>query len=93
MDASTLAQILEAADGVTGGESRYEVADDHRATFYLGRPGQAMEAGDVLTIALGDGFVALTRRDDEGTLYAPIESVAALKVRRAKSDEGRRTGF
>jgi len=93
MDASTLARILEAADGVTGGESRYEVADDHRLTFYLGRPGQAMEAREVLTIELGEGFVAITRGDDEGTLYAPIDTVAALHVRRAKTEEGRRTGF
>ncbi|MBO6938632.1 MAG: hypothetical protein JJ863_26935 [Deltaproteobacteria bacterium] len=93
MDASTLAQILEAADGVTGGGSRYEVADDHRATFYLGRPGQAMEAREVSTIELGEGFVAITRREDEGTLYAPVESVAALHVRKAKTEEGRRTGF
>ncbi len=93
MDASTLAQILEAADGVTGGESRYEVAEDHRATFYLGRPGQAMEARDVLSIEIGTGFVALTREEYEGTLYAPVESVAALYVRKAKTEEGRRTGF
>jgi len=93
MDASTLALILDAADGVTGGESRYEVADDHRATFYLGRPGQAMEAKEVLSLTLGEGFVALTRGEPEGTLYVPIESVAAVHVRKAKTEEGRRTGF
>lgn len=93
MDASTLAQILQAADGVTGGESRYEVADDHRATFYLGRPGQAMEAREVQSIELGEGFVAFTRREEEGILYTPVEAVAAMHIRKAKNDEGRRTGF
>ncbi len=93
MEANTLAKILDAADGVTGGAERYEVAEDHRVTFYLGKPGQAMEARDVATIAVGDGFLALTRRDEEGTLYAPLTEVAAVSVRKAKTDEGRRTGF
>ena len=93
MDATTLAHILDAAEGITKGESRHEVADDHRATFYLGRPGQAMEARDVQAIEVGKGFVAITRRDDEGTLFVPVESVAAVHVRKAKTEEGRRTGF
>ena len=93
MEASTLARILDAADGVTGGDSKYEVDENHRVTFYLGRPGQAMEARDVEAIAVSEGFIALTRRDEEGVLYAPTAEVAAVSVRRAKTGEGRRTGF
>ena len=72
MDRTTLGRILESADGVlTAKGDRYEVAEGHRISFYLGDVGEAMIVRDVATCVNGEHFVTLVHREDSVSLFRP----------------------
>ncbi len=81
MDRSTLAGILDHAEGISGSDHDYSVAEGHRLAFYLGRPGQAMILGEVLSVQLHQGFVQLDRKSDEGSVYVDYDAIHGLAVR------------
>jgi len=92
MKLETLHAILDDADGVEGGDGRWEVEDDHRMTFYLGEAGQAMTIADVEKVSVAKGIVTLDR-GDEGKVYAETEGVCAVAVKPSPEATGRRAGF
>lgn len=92
MDRETLVRILGQASGVTGKEPRFEVAEGHRLTLYLGRPGRAMEVTDIRTVTLESDFVAIEHAAED-TLYCATEDLHAVSVRSTQAKAERRAGF
>lgn len=94
MTRQTLAKILEAAEGIAAADGgRYEVADKHRVTFYIGRPGQAMAVSEVAACALEDDFVRVVTREHGTSLFVEYDAVHAVADRPPKDREERRAGF
>lgn len=93
MDKAILRSILGQAQGVTADGSAYEVAEKHRLTFYIGRPGQAMVVSDVASCRLEDHFVAIVSRESGATIYVEYETIHALSDRPPAPDLSRRAGF
>lgn len=93
MDRSTLARILEEADGVTGKDSVFETSAGHQLSFYLGQPGQAMVLGEILKVHLHQGYVQLDRKPTEGSVFLDYEAVHGLALRPPDEVSGRRPGF
>ncbi|MEO0326690.1 MAG: hypothetical protein AAF447_27345 [Myxococcota bacterium] len=94
MEPSILTRILAAAPGVQdAGDARFTVEDGHRLTFYLGQPGQAMVLGDLASVSLHEGFVALEKREGGGTVFVALDHVHAVAARPPKGDGVQRTGF
>lgn len=93
MDRTTLGRILESADGVlTAKGDRYEVAEGHRISFYLGDVGEAMIVRDVATCVNGEHFVTLVHREDSVSLFVEHSLIRAVAATPSKSG-GRRPGF
>lgn len=93
MERSTLARILSSAAGVTAAkEDRYEVAEGHKLSFYLGEVGEAMIVRDVATCVNGEHFVTLVHREDGVSLFVEHAMIRAIAATPSKSS-GRRPGF
>jgi len=89
-----LAKMLELAPGVTASKNRYEVAEAHRLTLYIGEPGQAMIVPEVAVCVLEDHFLHIETRDTGTHLFFEYESVHGVSDRPpAGSTPPRRTGF
>lgn len=94
MDRTTLTRILEHAEGISGSGHKFEVAEKHRVTFYIGEPGEAMTVADVAVCSLTeDSFLVLTTRDSSTTYYVEYSSVVAIANRPPTEEFGRRAGF
>ncbi len=93
MDRSTLARILEEADGITGKESVFEASSGHQLSFYLGQPGQALVLTEILKVHLHQGYVQLDRKPTEGSVFLDYEAVHGLALRPPDEVRGRRPGF
>ena len=95
MNRSTLENILDRASGVTRAKnaSEFEVGEGHRVTFYLGRPGQAMEISDLQRAKLHDDFVELTGNESETVTFVDYEAIHAVAAKPPKGDAKRRAGF
>jgi hypothetical protein len=93
MERSTLARILDAAEGIAGTKQSYQVSDSHRVSFYLGQAGQAMEIADVDRCELHEDYLVLHRRDNKGTVYIEYGAVYGLSNKALRDGEARRTGF
>ncbi|MCA9578762.1 MAG: hypothetical protein R3B40_01705 [Polyangiales bacterium] len=96
MNRSTLENILDRASGVTRATkngSEFEVEEGHRVTFYLGRPGQAMEISDVQRCQLHDDFVELASGESETVTFVEYDAIHALAAKPPKGDAKRRAGF
>ncbi|MCA9536915.1 MAG: hypothetical protein KC593_24700 [Myxococcales bacterium] len=96
MNRSTLENILDRASGVTRGAkngSVFEVEEGHRVTFYLGRPGQAMEISDLQRCTLHDDYVELASGESETITFVEYEAIHALAAKPPKGDAKRRAGF
>jgi hypothetical protein len=93
MERTTLAHILDATDGITGGKDGYRIGEDHRVSFYLGQAGQAMEISDIDRCELHEGYLAVHRRDHKGVLFAEYGAIYAVACRAMREGESRRTGF
>lgn len=91
MDRTLLTQILGSTPGVQKTDRGYIVADEHRASIYLGRSGQATILADLVRIALHEGYLEAEAKDRtlHYVLYEPVMGVA---IRRPREDVGR-TGF
>lgn len=92
MDRDTLVHVLTHAPGLTGTAPRFEVAEDHRVTFYIGRLGRAMEVADARAVLVEGQFVALDR-GDEGLLYVAADDVHGVACKAVKAKSERRPGF
>jgi hypothetical protein len=93
MNRSTLESILDRVGGVKKKGSEFEVEEGHRVTFYLGRPGQAMEISDLQRCVLHDEYVELASGESETTTYAEYDAIHALAAKPPKGDARRRAGF
>ena len=92
MERALLEKILDATDGIDRGDgSAFEVADEHRASLYLGGGQGTTVVADLVSIVLHDDYVQAEAKDR--TLhciqYDPIFGLS-LKVPREKAS---RTGF
>lgn len=92
MDRETLVRILDHASGLSGKEPRFDVADNHRLRFYIGRPGRAMEVSAVRSVTVERDFIAI-ECDDEDVVYVAFEDVHAVAVRSNEPKKGHRAGF
>jgi hypothetical protein len=93
MDRTTLARILGSAAGVTAAkDDRFDVAEGHKISFYLGELGESMVVRDVATVINGESFVTLVHREDGVSLYVEHALVRAIAATPSKS-AGRRPGF
>ena len=95
MNRSTLENILDRASGITRAKngSEFDVEEGHRVTFYLGRPGQAMELPDLQRAKLHDDFVELTGNESETVTFVDYEAIHAVAAKPPKGDAKRRAGF
>ena len=93
MTRETLAKMLEATAGVAEEKGTWEVADEHRVTFYVGQPGQAMSLSDVKSLRLHDGFLEVVMREHGTSVFVSDEDVAGFANRPLKTKEARRAGF
>jgi len=57
MDRALLEKILQKAPGVERKESGYTIAEEHRASLYLGKGGQTTTLSELVRVALHDVFV------------------------------------
>lgn len=92
MDRETLVRILAQAPGVSGNEPRFDIAEDHRLTLYLGSPGRAMEVADIRSIAIEADFVCIDNGED-GFVYCGTDDVHAVSVKPTRPKSNRRAGF
>jgi hypothetical protein len=92
MDRDTLVRIFTDAPGLNGKEPRFEVAEDHKVTMYIGRLGRAMEVSDIQAVELGSDYVTIDR-GAEGAFYVASEDVHGVSVRPTKAKSERRAGF
>ncbi len=90
MDRTHLAQILDSAPGVQKADGGYVLADEHRASIYLGR-GQATIIADVVRLALHEAHIEAEAKD-RTLYYVSYEPVMGVAIRRPRQD-GPRTGF
>lgn len=90
MDRTLLQQILESA-GAKKSDKGYLLADEHRASIYLDRGGQATTLTEIVRVALHDSHVEAEAKDR--TLHFVVyEPILGLSVRRPREDVPR-TGF
>ncbi len=92
MTRDVLLSILRNADGVTERAGVFEVAKDHRATFYLGSDGRGMSVHEVRSIAARDGHVELNA-PEPGTIYTTYEHVEAIAIKPPKETMLKKAGF
>ena len=91
MDRTLLKQILDAAPGLQLTDKGYVAADEHRASIYLGKGGQATLVTDLVRIQLHDSHIEAEAKDR--TLHFVVyEPVAGVTLRRPREDVPR-TGF
>lgn len=91
MDRTLLTQILDATPGFSKTPEGYLAADEHRASIYLGKTGQATLLTDIVRIALHDTHLEAEAKDR--TLHFVVyEPVLGLSLRRPREDVPR-TGF
>ena len=89
-----LARILELAPGVTASKNRFEVAEHHRLTLYIGEPGQAMVVPEVAACVFEDGFLRVETRDTGTHLFFEYAAVHGVSDRPPAASAGaRRAGF
>ncbi|MBX3250826.1 MAG: hypothetical protein KF901_26850 [Myxococcales bacterium] len=93
MERSTLARILTQATGVKGEADTWQTEEDHRLTFYLGQPGQAMIVANVAKVRFDEEFIQLTRVGRDGELFVTYDAVHGLGVVLPEGERGRRAGF
>ncbi len=91
MDRSLLAKILDSAPGVQKADGGYGLADEHRASIYLGRGGQATILGDIVRVALHDDHLEAEAKD-RTIHYVGYDTLLGVSIRRPRED-GPRTGF
>jgi len=92
MERALLEKILDATEGIDRGDgSAFEVADEHRASLYLGGGQGTTVVGDLVSIVLHDDYIQATAKDNTRhcILYEPVFGMS-LKVPREKAS---RTGF
>jgi len=92
MERALLEKMLESAEGIDRGDgSAFEVADEHRASLYLGGGQGTTVVADLVTITLHDDYVQAEAKDR--TLhcieYAPVFGLALKRPKEKAS----RTGF
>lgn len=92
MERSLIAKILDAAESTKKSSSGYAVADEHRASLYLGGAGGTTVLNDLVRIRLHEDHVEAEAKDRtvHFVLYDPIFGVA---LRRPREEQGQRTGF
>ena len=92
MERTLIAEILDSTESVSKGDAGYEVADEHRASLYLGRSGGTTVLADLVRIRLHDEYVEAEAKDRtvHCVLYEPIFGLA---IKRPRSEQGNRTGF
>ena len=96
MNRKTLERILDRAEGTSsskGEDAEFAISEEHRLTFYLGRPGQAMEISNVSTVRLEEGHVELTSRDGDTVSFIEYDALHAVRATRPSEDKSHRTGF
>ncbi|MCS6798784.1 MAG: hypothetical protein NZ898_09675 [Myxococcota bacterium] len=93
MTREILASILARAPGVEGRKNRFEIAEGHELTVYVGRPGQAMQLGEVGSCILEEGFVEVRARDERLVAFVRYDDVSVVAVRPPRAGVSRRAGF
>ena len=94
MDRDTLRQALADTPGFEVSGDRFEVADHHGVTFYLGRPGSAMQVDHVAKGHLTDGYLALERKPPkDDRVVIGWDAVQGFKVSPEAGGAERRAGF
>jgi hypothetical protein len=92
MDREWLVQVLGEAPGLSRSGDTFEVAEEHRASVYIGREGQATVVAEVVEVVLADRFVTL--RTKNGTHhFFPHAAVLGFSVRPPQEEERGRAGF
>ena len=100
MNRDTLEKILQrmvasgslAQDGDADGGERFEIQEGHRVTFYIGRPGQAMQIEDIGALQLLETHLELASKDGASTSYLQFDALHAVKAT-ASERSSRRAGF
>jgi hypothetical protein len=93
MTKETLVAILGRTPGVEGKKNKFDVAEGHEVTFYLGRPGQAMQVGGVDQCLLDDVFVELRTREGKAVVFAAYDDITVVAARPPRDGTTRRAGF
>lgn len=91
MNRTLLQQILDAAPGFQKTDEGYIAGDEHRASIYLGKTGQATLLTELVRIRLLETHIEAEAKDR--TLHFVLyEPVLGLSIRRPREDVPR-TGF
>lgn len=91
MERTLLQQILQSAPGVQKTDGGFLIADEHRASIYLGQGGQATLLADLVRVTLHPEYLEAEAKDR--TLhFVRYEPVIGLSLRRPRADVPR-TGF
>ncbi len=92
MERSLLEKILDATETAEKGDSGYQVADEHRASLYIGATGATTILGDLVRIQLHDEYIECEAKDR--TVHCvQYEPVFGVSLRRPREQQGQRTGF
>jgi hypothetical protein len=92
MTRDVLQAILRAAPGLAEKAGSYRVANEHRATFYLGNDGRGMVVNEVEAVKLSDSHVQITSKE-LGEVLCSYDSVAAIAIKPPKESGPSKTGF
>jgi len=94
MDRDTLRAALAEIDGIEISGDRFEIAAKHGVTFYLGRPGSAMQVDQVARGTLAEAFLLLERRPPkDDRVVVGWDAVQGLRVAPEDDRAERRPGF
>lgn len=92
MDRTLLASILEKSPGLQKSDTGFLVADEHRASIYLGGNGPTTSLTDLVRVQLHETHVEAEAKDR--TLHFVVyEPIFGVSVRRPREGEAGRTGF
>lgn len=91
MERSVLRKMLDQAPGVEGADGSYTVAEEHRASLYLGLASTTSVVAGVVRITLQDDFVETEAKDGTRS-YFPYDPVIGFALRPPPNSSSR-TGF
>jgi len=94
MDRDSLRAALTEVEGIEVSGDRFQVADGHDVTFYLGQDGAAMQVDHVARGRLADGYVLVERRPPkDDRIVVGWDGVQGFRVSPGVDRAERRAGF
>ncbi|MBN1654998.1 MAG: hypothetical protein JXA30_14610 [Deltaproteobacteria bacterium] len=91
MERETILTILQSARGCQKDHAGFKVKEGHQIELYLGKPGNAMVIGDVLSIVLRDGYLEISAKND-ALFYVGYDAVHAISDKLNSGSRSSRSG-